>query len=37
MRRPESLVILCGLVGVSESHIAQALGYAACRRKFHVL
>ncbi len=36
IERKES-VILCGPVGVGKSHIAQALGYAACSRGFHVL
>ncbi len=36
VERKES-VILCGPVGVGKSHIAQALGYAACQKGFHVL
>lgn len=36
VERKES-VILCGPVGVGKSHIAQALGYAACKMGFHVL
>lgn len=34
--RKES-VILCGPVGVGKSHIAQALGYAACQQGYRVL
>jgi DNA replication protein DnaC len=36
VERKES-VILCGPVGVGKSPIAQALGYAACQKGFHVL
>lgn len=36
VERKES-VILCGPVGVGKSHIAQALGHAACQQGYHVL
>jgi DNA replication protein DnaC len=35
VERAESVVI-CGPVGVGKSHVAQALGYAACQRGYRV-
>lgn len=35
LERSES-VILCGPVGVGKSHVAQALGYLACRKGYQV-
>ena len=35
LRRHES-VILAGAVGLGKSHLAQALGYAACQQGYHV-
>jgi DNA replication protein DnaC len=35
LERQES-VLICGPVGVGKSHIAQALGFLACQRGYHV-